>query len=177
MLTTRTRPDRAGTGTLSASAIERLIREHPLAQSLSGTVVVGCGTARLLRPSDLRPWVIIPCARTARPDALGLAQVALADAVVVADEHEVAMLRPHIESVPIVVRAGEPDSSAPFLPTASPDASIAARDELLTHPALAVALLGQAGTSVPLRMRGAMLADAAIEALVAVTDSPLADRR
>lgn len=177
MLTLRVRNDAAQSDPLAATAIERRVRAHPLAPLLNGTVVLGCGTVSLLRPDDPRPWVIIPLALTAGPNALGRAQIAHADAVVVVDRHEASLLRPQVDTVPIVVMATQSDTSEPFLPAASHADSVAAREEMLSHPALVAALpaLGVSGSRAS--ERSALFAEAAIEALVAAGDGRPANRR
>ena len=154
---------------LVATKIAERIAVHPLACTLTGTVLIGTGSAHLVRATDARPRVIIPLTLRCPLTALGRAQLDCAEGIVLADMHEVALLRDAIVSDQTVVMPQATSAGPVFLAAASQDDSVEAWGVVAAHSALGVAL-GRTDThehaATPISYA---LAEAAIEAVVATS--------
>jgi hypothetical protein len=160
-----------------AGDLARAIAAHPLANHLSGTVIIGTGGAQLIRADDARPRVVVPLPGTHALTVLAIAQIGQCDAVVVRDPVEAARLATIIGTAVVVV-ADDPHGAAraPFLRGADAVQTTAAWDAVDENPDLRGSL-----SAVGRHRDGSahdhecLLAEATVEAVVACgPDTPSA---
>ena len=172
MLTIRIAPMENASAVRSAREIERLLTAHPVASGMQGTVLIGSGSAGLMRADDPGARVMVPLALLHRPDQLGRAQLRGVDAIVVSDTSEATLLWQAIAADQTVVMCAAPPDEPQFLMGASPDDAAEAWSVVAHHNGLADALARVRTMPAVRTAPAAAAADAAIEALVASRDRP-----